>query len=129
MQPRVVIEEDGKLSADTDVFPLFIPDDPEKPHLSSSKKERERRVIIERILRELLKHNKKDWTDETMKVQESIFDSDDAPKNPLWYRLAMNLLYAGKTKNIVNRVKETPFDRNRFKREMTQSFGSTISGL
>ena len=36
-----------------------------------------------------------------MKAQESLFDADHAPKNPLWYRLAMNLLYAGKQKNIV----------------------------
>ena len=57
-----------------DLFPPFIPDDPEMPHLSSSIKERERRAVIMSILRELLRHNKSDWTDEIMKSMPSMFD-------------------------------------------------------
>ena len=41
----------------------------------------------------------------------------------------MNLLYAGKNKNLVKRVRETPFDRSRFKREMTQSFSSSLAAV
>ena len=129
LQPRTVFEDECISPQGRNLFPPFIPDDPEKPHLSSSKKEKERREIIVRILRQLLRYNKEDWTDDTMKVQESIFDSHNAPKNPLWYRLAMNLLYAGKNKNLVKRVRETPFDRSRFKREMTQSFSSSLAAV
>ena len=32
-------------------FPKFIPDDPEKPHLSSTARERARRVIIREFIK------------------------------------------------------------------------------
>ena len=68
MQPRTIYESVDSQSPERNIFPPFIPDDPEKPHLSSSSKERERRTVIKNILRLLLRHNKEEWTDETMKV-------------------------------------------------------------
>ena len=60
--------DQSRSSRPGDLFPPFIPDDPEMPHLSSSAKEKERRAVIISILRELLKYKKSDWTDETMKT-------------------------------------------------------------
>ena len=101
------------------------------PHLSSSKKEKERRTLICHILQELLRHNKTDWTDETMKAMPSMFDDDDInPPNRLWYRLAMNLLYTGKNKNIAHQVSNATFDRTSNKKRLmemsAQSFSSTL---
>ena len=46
------------------IFPPFIPDNPEKPHLSCKKKEKERQLIIRGIITEMLKYNSGDWTAE-----------------------------------------------------------------
>ena len=53
------------------------------------------------------------------------------PPNRLWYRLAMNLLYAGKNKNVVLAAKNnTGFDRAARKKSLMdmsgQSFSSTL---
>ena len=41
-----------------------------------------------------------------------MFDEDhNSPPNRLWYRIAMNLLYAGKNKNIVEQARNQTFDR------------------
>lgn len=47
-------------------IPPFIPDDPEKPHLSSWKRERERREEIKEIIGNMLQYRKEDWTQDKM---------------------------------------------------------------
>lgn len=48
------------------MFPPYIPDDPEKPHLSSRKKEKDRQKVINKILLELLKYKREEWSQEAM---------------------------------------------------------------
>ena len=87
-------------------FPPFVPDDPEKPHLTSRKKERERQAIILKVIREILRFKAEDGDYEAMKKQKSIFDNDDK-SNMLWHKLAVNLLYSGKNNNIIKNYEET----------------------
>lgn len=81
VQPRV---KDGYFGVDSrgrnQLFPPFIPDDPEKPHLSSRKKEKSRRAVILEILREILRYKKADWDREAMNNQKSMFDNDAEPR-------------------------------------------------
>ena len=47
-------------------FPPFIPDDPEMPHLSCRKKERERQALIREIVKEILNYKAGEWSHESM---------------------------------------------------------------
>ena len=42
-------------------FPKFIPDDPEKPHLSSTARERARRLIIREFIKHTLEKQQKEY--------------------------------------------------------------------
>ena len=96
-------------STRNELFPLNVPEFPKQPNLQTKERERERREIIYSILQDVLRYNKNDWTDDAMRNQPSMFDEKDvSSKNKLWYRLAMNLLYAGKNKNVVPMVQEAP---------------------
>ena len=55
-------------------FPPFIPDDPEMPHLSCRKKERERRALIRHIVKEVLNYTPSEWSHESMQNQANMFD-------------------------------------------------------
>ena len=60
-----------------------------------------------------------------------MFDDDhNSPPNRLWYRIAMNLLYAGKNKNLVVQARNQTFDRAARKKSLMdlsgQSFSSTM---
>ena len=60
-----------------------------------------------------------------------MFDDDqNCPPNRLWYRIAMNLLYAGKNKNLVVQARNQTFDRQARKKSLmdlsAQSFSSTM---
>lgn len=88
-------------------IPPFIPDDPEKPHLSSWKKERERRETIQRVLQTILRYRREDWTQEKMNEQQSYFDREDGPtEKKAWAKLAQNLLFSGENKSIVKNYSE-----------------------
>lgn len=61
-----------------------------------------------------------------------MFDDDhNSPPNRLWYRIAMNLFYAGKNKNIAEQVRNQSFDRVARKKSLmdlsAQSFSSTMN--
>ena len=84
------------------LFPDFVPDDPEKPHLTSRKKEKERQEIILQIIHNIVEHNGREVNPEKLGNNNHVFN-DEAQKS-LWFRLAMNLLYACKSKSIVNKV-------------------------
>lgn len=87
-------------------FPPFVPDDPEMPHLSSRKKEKARQQIISDILRKILKYNKSEYGLEAMTHQSSMFDGDEPLSKKLWRKLALNLLYARPSKNILHNYAE-----------------------
>lgn len=112
-------------------FPKFIPDDPEKPHLSSRKNERKRQEVIKDILKELLKYKSNDWTQDKIQEQESMFDkTDEAPTKKAWRKLAQNLLYIVDKKNVVqyyskNRHKINDLELE-FNRKKDQSHQSTM---
>ena len=61
-----------------------------------------------------------------------MFDDEHLhPPNRLWYRLAMNLLYAGKNKNVVVTARNNTFtDRSARRKSVmdmsAQSFSSTM---
>lgn len=87
-------------------FPPFIPDDPEKPHLSSRKKERERQAIIHQVVSELLRYKRSDWTQDKIENQRSMFDKPEPESKHLWRKLAMNLLFTGHNKNVLTTYKD-----------------------
>ena len=71
-------------------FPPFIPDDPERPHLSSRTREKERHEVIKEILVNLVQYKREDWSQEKMNSQTSIFDKYDEShfSRKVWGKLA-----------------------------------------
>ena len=87
-------------------FPPFVPDDPEMPHLSCRKKERERQALVREIVQEILNYKAGDWTHESMQKQANMFDMQATDTQRTWGKLAMNVLFSCNSKNIVKKYKE-----------------------
>ena len=87
-------------------FPPFIPDDPEMPHLSCRKKERERQALIREIVKEILNYKAGEWSHESMQNQANMFDLKASDSQKYWGKLAMNVLFSCNSKNVVRKYKE-----------------------
>ena len=87
-------------------FPPFIPDDPEMPHLSCRKKERERQALIREIVKEILNYKAGEWSHESMQNQANMFDVTATDTQKYWGKLAMNVLFSCNSKNVVKKYKE-----------------------
>ena len=86
---------------DNGLFPPYIPDDPEKPHLVNAIKERERKNAIRGIIQELISHQRADWSPEAKDKQVSIWDSDQNASFKCWRKLALHVLYTCASKSVI----------------------------
>ena len=74
-------------------FPRFIPDDPEQPHLSSTIREKARRLVIREFIKQTLQNQGKSGKHVQLSpLERTVFNDERNAQLTLWQRIQMDIL-------------------------------------